>query len=325
MEREFKKLSSLARKRLTEEELGKYLDALNEYYFQKRKHTFEEDLPIKDMKLRKELYSFLRQLLVAQRTLKGQKLEVLSDERKGIDSPKIYAMTHIGKYDIEMAMEALKDHTYVLLGDAKYMYQTIDDLFLRLIGVIYVDVYNAEDRYIAKETAIKVLQQGGNVLWCPEGIWNITENQIVLPCSYGIIEAAIRSKAHIVPVAIEQRGKDFYMKIGSEVTVEEYQNVPNDKLIAIRELRENLATLRWQIWENFGSVSRREIPDNYHDEFVTARIKEWPHFTQEEIESRIFRPPGIVTEKEVFGPLEKLEYGHNNAFLLKKLPKVKRL
>ncbi len=329
MSKEFKKLSFLQRKKLTKEELEKYLDDLNEYYFQKRKKTVGENEPIKYIKARKKIYGFLRRLLIAQTSLNRQKVNVLSDERKGTKQPKIYALNHIGKYDIEMAMQAINDHTFVLLGDAKYMYQKIDDVFLSINGVIYLDVYKKEDRHLAKETAIKTLKQGGNVLWCPEGIWNITENQVILPCSYGIIEAALQSKAQIVPVAIEQYDNEFYVKIGPELDVEKYKQLYKDekelKINAIRDLREHLGTLRWKIWERFSFVTRNEIPDNYYEQFVEERINEWPHFTHDEIEERVFKQPGIVTTKEAFSHLENIEFNSDNAFLLRGHPKIKDL
>lgn len=321
----------LKKQKLTEEEFQKYLDYLDEYYFQKRKETFENGGPNNFyINERKKLYKYvLRPLLVAQKSLSGFKVIVDSDERVEVDRPKIFAVTHIGKYDIEIVMQALKEHTFVLLGDAKYMYNTLDGFFIEMNGVIYLNVYNKEDCHIAKTTVIKILQQGGNVMWYIEGIWNTSPNRIVLPFPYGIIEAALRSNAVIIPVAIEQYDKLFALRIGKHIDINAgksfYANEKQFKMDISRELKDELATLKWLIWEKYGRGLRQDIPNDYHEKYVEGKIAEWPFFTKEEIEKRVFKEPGIVDSKEVFEPLLHLDYNKKNAFLLKGQPKIKKL
>ena len=43
--------------------------------------------------------------------------EVIKDERIKTDRPIIFALTHVGKFDIELTSEAIKDHYYLLSGD----------------------------------------------------------------------------------------------------------------------------------------------------------------------------------------------------------------
>lgn len=56
--------------------------------------------------------------------------------------------------------------------------------------------------------------EGGDLLIYPEGAWNITENQVVMPLYTGTAEMAIRTGAEIIPIAIEQGGKRYYANIG---------------------------------------------------------------------------------------------------------------
>lgn len=338
MNRTFISKNYLQRKKLT-------LDELNDYYIDERKHNFETTDKIKYIKEKQKLYRVLRILMASKRVLSGQTLEIVGDKRTKTNRPKIYSVSHIGKFDIEMVYEAIKDHTYILMGDAKYLYRTFDDLFLRLSGVIYTDTSSEdvpkknddekteaekksearskEDQRIAKETAIKILQQNGNIMWYPEGIWNVSPNQIIHRIKYGIIEAALRSNAIIIPVGVEQYGKNFCVNIGDNFDVNLYRNSIKDekelKLEAIRDLRDKMAKLRWEIWERRGMVKRDSIPDDYYDKFVGERIAEWPYFTRDVLENRIFKN-GIVTENEVFDFLnsENFEFNSNNAFLVKK-------
>ena len=51
-------------------------------------------------------------------------------------------------------------------------------------------------------------------MWFPEGVWNLSPNQPVLHLPFGIIEVAQKANAAIIPVAIEQYGKEFFVNIG---------------------------------------------------------------------------------------------------------------
>lgn len=62
---------------------------------------------------------------------------------------------------------------------------------------------------IAKERGIQLLRQGGNLLIFPEGAWYVTENQIVMRLFEGAADMAIQSKADIIPIAIDQKEKNF--------------------------------------------------------------------------------------------------------------------
>lgn len=313
---DFNKLSFFELQKLNREEL-------NDYYIRLRKYLYEKDELVKNVQLRKKLYFLTSKILKAQRLVNQNKITIINDLNKKTDKPKIFAVTHIGKFDIEIILEALKEHAYVLLGDPKYMYKTIDGIFLWLNGVIYVDVYNKEDRKIAKETAIKVLQKGGNVMWFIEGIWNLSPNQIVHPSSFGVIEGVLRGEAVIVPIAIEQYDKNFCVNIGSAIDYQPNQNCYKEefltKKMAIRDLRDKLAMLKWGIWKEQGIFKREEIPNDYYQQYVETRLNEWPHFTIEEIKERIFKEEDIFEFEEVFEFLQKIEYNDNNAFLLKKI------
>lgn len=94
---------------------------------------------------------------------------------------------------------------------------------------------------------IEHLQQGGNLMYFPEGTWNLSPNLPVLPCYWGIVGVAQKGNAVIVPIAAEQYRKHFIINIGENFDMSKYGI---DKTLAISELRDALATLKWEIWEN---------------------------------------------------------------------------
>ena len=58
----------------------------------------------------------------------------------------IFAVTHVGKFDIEVVSEAIRDHYYLLSGDFEHLQGLIDARFLALNGVIYFNETVKEDR-----------------------------------------------------------------------------------------------------------------------------------------------------------------------------------
>ena len=219
-----------------------------------------------------------------KRVLLHQKLTILHDEREDTDKPIIYACTHIGRYDIEMALESIQDTCFLFLGSPGKLYRSLDGVLVYLFGFIGCDTTEKEDRHIAKELAIRTLKQGGNILIFPEGAWNITENQVVMKLYTGTIEMAIRSGADIVPIAIEQYEKSFYINIGKNISLDKATNL-NEKRRLSDDLRDILCTLKWEIWEQFPIVQRSSLPENMGQIFVGRIMSETANdYTVEEIE-----------------------------------------
>lgn len=260
------------------------LDQLIEYYRNERKYIYENNIPVKGIKWRKRIHKIMFAIIKMKRVLLHQKLTILHDEREDTDKPIIYACTHIGRYDIEMALESIQDTCFLFLGSPGKLYRSLDGVLVYLFGFIGCDTTEKEDRHIAKELAIRTLKQGGNILIFPEGAWNITENQVVMKLYTGTIEMAIRSGADIVPIAIEQYEKSFYMNIGKNISLDETSDL-NKKRKLSDDLRDTLCTLKWEIWEQFPITKRSSLPENMGQIFVEKIMSETANdYTIEEIE-----------------------------------------
>ena len=59
--------------------------------------------------------------------------------------------------------------------------------------------------------------------------------------------------------------------------------------MAVQQLRDTLASLKWEIWEHLPREKRADIPSGYHEQFVQRRIAECAGFTRELVEGRMFR------------------------------------
>ena len=265
------------------------------------------------LKQRKKIHKFILTLYKIKNRLGGFSYQVLGDERTWADRPIIFVVSHVGKFDVEVVSEAIKDHYYLLSGDFEHIQGIMDVPFLGLNGVFYFNEKVKEDRKLVSKKMIEHLCNGGNLMYFIEGTWNITPNLPMLPCYWGIVDIAKEGNAIIVPIAAEQYGKLFKIKIGKDFDMNLYGSGNAEKSRAIGDLRDVISTLKWEIWET-EKVNRKEIPDDYWDKYVSDRFKEWPYFNEEYIDGLVYKPKGIYTESEVFEPIralipqEKAEY-----------------
>lgn len=300
------KISFLRRMAMPQEEL-------EAYYREQRAVRFQNDEQLHGIIWRKHIHGLIHILLAANRVLAGQKLTIIGDKRKHTNKPIIYACTHVGRYDIEMAIQIIRASVYLLMGDPGPVYKNLDGLVLWLNGTIFVDTDYKQDRYIGKETCVKLLKQGGNLLIFPEGAWNITENQIVMPLFPGTAEMAIRTGTEIVPIAIEQYGKHYYANIGESISPEGCTLAQKQELTDL--LRDALCTLKWNIWTLFPSVNRSSLPPDAAKQFLDGIMRESEngYIVEEIIRTRYH--PSVVAPEKAFAHLDNLIPCRKNAFL----------
>lgn len=266
------------------------------------------------MKTRKRLHGVILSAYRIKNRLGGFTFEILHDCRTSVNRPIIFAVTHVGKFDIEVVSAAIRDHYYLLSGDYEHIQGIIDAPFLNVNGVICFNEKVPSDRKQVSERMISHLKQGGNLMYFPEGTWNLSPNLPVLPCYWGIVEVAQRGNAVIIPVAAEQYGKHFVINIGGNFEMEEYGT---DKASAITALRDTLATLKWDIWESRPIHRRPDIRLEEWDRYIAERFREWPYFNFAYIDSLIFKPKQITHPEKAFAHLRQLSLCKENAFLFR--------
>lgn len=201
--------------------------------------------------------------------------------------------------------------------DFEHPQGTIYSLFLSLNGAIYLNETDKKDRVKASEKMIRHLREGGNLLYFPEGTWNMTPHLPVIPLYWGIISIARNGNALIVPIAAEQYDKKWKFNIGSFFDVLQYEDTTEGKTKAITDLRDILATLKWEIWDT-EPQKRSEVPDTEWDEYCDARFREWPYFNPDYIDRLTFKPKGQILPQEAFAHLNDLIACRENAFLFGK-------
>ena len=247
----------LFEKGITKEELEEREKRFLELYYRLRTKDEGKFWSKLSLEQRQKIHGIILTIYKLKNRLGGFRYNLIKDEREETDRPIIFAITHVGKFDIEVVSEAIKDHYYLLSGDYEHIQGIIDAPFIGLNGVIY---FNETD----------------------------------------------------------QIDKLFTISIGKNFDMNNYGDTTEEKTRAINDLRDTLATLKWEIWESYGMKKREDILDDEWDRYVAARFKEWPYFNEEYIEGLIFKPKNVVTHDEVYAPVKKLVPNKNNAFLFNK-------
>ena len=250
-----------------------------EHYKAKKVLILEGQKKLPNNTIRKILHPLFLSCLWIQRKLNGFSVEVLNSMKLPKGRSVIFVLTHIGKWDFEIVNEQIKEQSFVVAADFIHMHGTISGFFMNLNGVIYVDEEDREDKANTKKLMINLLQSGSNVMILPEGTWNLSENEIIRDIAYGTADAAISAGAVILPIAVEQYEKHFVICFGDVIDSLKLR-IDKHRLTVI--LRDELASLKWRIWERRGICKRDTLTSAYWDEFIRERRFEWRGYSMKE-------------------------------------------
>ena len=287
-----------------------------------RKNRYERydkgDLNIKHLSGHRFANVLLTLLVKLQRISKRQKLIIVNDRRENKRKPIIFSPTHIGGVDIEMVFEGIRVPAWLMLADPRELYRSFSGAMLDLNGVIVFDSDHRKDRHIAKLRSIELLRSGTNLIIFSEGAYNISPNQLVMHPYAGTAEIAIEANADIVPIALVRDGKRYYINIGKNIDIINYSLEQKYELSGL--LRDNLATLLWEIIEQLPITRRNTINKHYYEEvFLKEMFADIGNYTYtiDDMEETIFRPKGIAESDDVFAFMDDLQPKRENAFLFR--------
>ena len=234
-------------------------------------------------RLRQRLYPLL--MLLPKAKVK-YRLELLNHWNAKPEQPIIFAANHSAFPDTPIALAAIGQHSYALLGKQNLAIE--DQIFFWLNGVIWVDRKKREDSAAAKKGVQVYLEQNHAVLWFPEGTWNLTDHLLMLPMKWGIIEVAQQANAQIIPMALDYDREKMICRVrfANPITGETLQ----DKASAICALRDAIATMRWEMMETKPVLRRSDVnPDQLRREMFRV-LEEYPPLDWAYESSCIYQP-----------------------------------
>ncbi len=290
------------------------LSELEIYYRQRRRYRMERGKKLRYISSREAFYPLFALFLKIDRHIRKQTIRILKESPK-YTGQVIFACTHIGGEDLERLYEAFGRGCWWFVGDPCVLYKDLSGLLLYLNGSIFLDTKDKEDRHIAYLRSVELLKGGGSLMIFPEGARNGTEHLPVMPLFSGTAKMAMETNVKIVPVAIEQYAKRFVMKFGSELVPDNY----NNHVDLTQDIRDVLATLKWDIWENEGIQSRSSLAADFRKQFLNEfKERIYPWDTLETIERTRYHTREEIVQREVENHWDKLIPCKENAFLFRK-------
>lgn len=214
------------------------------------------------------MYDYMK---IFKKILKTQRVHefVEVNEHPVITGNCICAVNHSCKWDSQYLMELLPKRFSLLAG--KQRLKIVDRMGFLINGAIWVDRKNKASRHKSKEKMLKKLGRGKSLLIFPEGTWNLEPSKPMLPLFFGIIEIAQKTNAPIIPLCLEYVEDKCVIKYADVLT----SRAGEDKVLQIENLRDTMATLKWEIWEMFPTIKRAELADDYWDKEVAKRLGEY--------------------------------------------------
>lgn len=289
------------------------LPDLEQYYREMRKARFEEGKRLTHISLREKLYPVFVTILRLDRVFRNKRITVIGN-RKVYHEQVIYACTHIGGDDLQCIYETLGRGCWWFVGDPCVLYKDISGLLLYLNGCIMLETCDKTDRHIAYLRAVELLHGGGSLMIFPEGARNGTANLPVMGLFQGTAKMAMETNTKIVPIAIEQYDNRFVVNFGEVIHPSDYR-VYTELTQAIRD---QLASLKWLIWEIEKPLKRSMLPHDYAEQFVKDfETQIHPYDTLESVEITRFHTKDEIAQKEAFEHLERLQPCKENAFLFR--------
>ena len=291
---------------LSDEEKVVYERNFNKLYFALREKDENSFLWRLSPRTRKRLYPLVLQVYKIINFIGGFSSEIISDNSSQTDRPIIYAVSHVGKYDIQVLCATLQKHCYILTGDYEHLQGKIDWKFLMLNGAVCFNERVKEDRKTAGDNMVALLKQGVDLMYFPEGAWNMTPHLPMLPCYWGIVDVARKSNAIIIPIAACQYGKNFKFNIGKNFDVNVFYEEASGKSAAISSLRDMMASLCYEIYETEPMLRRSDLKGNEWDNYIAY------------IDGLVYKPKGLTTPQDAFAHLKSISPSPQNAFLFNK-------
>lgn len=259
--------------------------------------------------LRDKLYPLLIQLT---RTKVKYTVKVANAFAPLPDRPVIFAANHSAFQDIPIILRVTERRSYIFAGKQALAFE--DRLFFALNGSIWVDRKSREDMAACKTALLEYLKKGQSVLWFPEGTWDLTPNLLMLPMKWGVIDVAREAGAQIIPAALDydRENNICRVKFGAPIAGAALEH----KKEAIRDLRDAMATLRWELWERQPTLQRADVRPEQLKADVFRAVDEYPPLDWAYESSCIYRP--YPSPEEVFSHLDRLIPCRENAFLFRK-------
>jgi 1-acyl-sn-glycerol-3-phosphate acyltransferase len=158
-----------------------------------------------------------------------KKYHVIFPERLPTENGLILIINHRDYWDIPLIFSIMNIRPVHALVKIEVKKEIVGKI-LMLMGTVFVDRQCVESRSNAKNKLISIVQNGGNILICPEGTRNKTESLLLPFAGRGAVSIAQKTNRPIIAFAISKhgaKGKQKYIKVCEPFVVGEDENLEN--------------------------------------------------------------------------------------------------
>lgn len=301
MKESFKFLSRDEEKKLTKEKQKEYYLKIREYY---QNQKLLQDKTLKDIH---EIYQVLA------KKVRNFELEVNGQENI-MDDTYIFACNHSNSHDYYILQEILHDNFYSLC--AKDSLNMMNKILLKLGSCVFIDRTNPFSAFNGRNALIEKVLQKRNVVIFPEGTWCVHPAKLLLPFHMGVIKIAKITGKPIIPIVIEYietdkiecQERDMIKKCIVTIGKPLYVQITDDEKDKLVELRNTMASLKWEVYEKQPSLKRDELDFEVYSNHDTLKM-----------DTKMFKYDYQKEEEYIYGNDDYLyrEYPINRVFVKK--------
>lgn len=249
----------------------------------------------------------------------GTSRKILVEEYPQLERDKqyVFAVNHSFDEDLTSALATIDRNVYTLQGTTDQTLHNPIFLALWLNGMIYVDRRNPGSRQQAVDKMKRILTSGSSIILFPEGGYNNTENQLVMPLFSSPWILSRNLGIEVVPfIAVpDLDGKSIHIRAGKPLNLGQYE-----KQEGMAILRDTMSTLCYDILaEHTGIVKRSELSINRMDWMEQRKqvyeAQKWHSDVWEE-ELTYYSGHNVTTPSEARKYADAVQVTDQNAWIL---------
>ena len=197
--------------------------------------------------------------------LRNFKVNIHKEEELPNDGVFIFIQNHSNFYDSMILEKVIRNEFYCCFASDEPR-GTIQGMGFEATGVVWIDRNSKESRLKASKTLVELLKNNCNLSWCPEGLWCLSDNKLLLHISRGLAKAAIAgakyNKVYIVPIVTtydydeNDKVKKAEVNLCKSISVTEQMN---DKTLT-EYLEDIMWTVKWNQMEKIARESKDTVP-----------------------------------------------------------------
>lgn len=187
---------------------------------------------------------------------------VIIEKYPNLDKNKVYifCVNHSFDEDIISAISSTDRNVYLLHGTTHQLEHNPAFYALWLNGMIYVNRLNGESRKAAVSKMEKILKSGSSIMLFPEGGYNNTANQLIMPLFASPWLLSKELEVEVVPFITfnDFESDNIYIRVGNPMALWHYK-----KQEALNILRDVMSTIVYEIIEeHVKPIQRLELRKN---------------------------------------------------------------